>query len=58
MFSVKKPEMMNKTFRFPVDLLKQLEAVAQEKGVSVNNLVIQCCNYALANLDENEKTGD
>ncbi len=49
MFEVKKVEYMNKTFRMPVDLVKQLEVLAQEKQVSLNNLVVQCCEYALKN---------
>ncbi len=52
MFDVKKTEMANKTFRLPVELIKRLETVAQQKGVSVNNLVLQCCQYALDNLKE------
>ncbi len=52
MFDVKKPEMANKTFRLPVELIRRLETVAQQKGVSVNNLVLQCCQYALDNLKE------
>ena len=52
MFDVKKPEMANKTFRLPVELIKRLETVAQQKGVFVNNLVLQCCQYALDNLKE------
>lgn len=52
MFDVKKTEMANKTFRLPVELIKRLEMVAQQKGVSVNNLVLQCCQYALDNLRE------
>ena len=52
MFNVKKVEMVNKTFRLPLELVKKLEFVAQQKGVSVNNLVQQCCQYALNNLEE------
>ncbi|MBR2178814.1 MAG: toxin-antitoxin system HicB family antitoxin [Selenomonadaceae bacterium] len=51
MFSVKKIEMVNKTFRLPLDLVERLSIVAQEKGVSMNNLVTQCCEYALNQLD-------
>lgn len=54
MFDVKKPEMVNKTFRLPAELVKRLAALAQQKGVSVNNLVVQCCEYALDNLGEGE----
>lgn len=60
-FNVKKPETASKTFRLPLDLLNRLGAVAQQKGVSVNYLVVQCCEYALANLpngDNRETTID
>ena len=46
MFDVKKPEMINKTFRLPLPLVETLQEVAQSKGVSLNNLIIQCCEYA------------
>lgn len=52
MFKIKKNEMVNKTFRIPIDLLQQLQTVAQNKEVSLNNLVIQCCEYALKNLEK------
>ena len=52
MFKIEKPEMMNKTFRMPVDLVERMQKVAQEKGVSLNNLVIQSCEYALDNLEQ------
>ena len=48
-------DMVNKTFRFPQELLDQLEQVAREKNVSVNNLVKQCCEYALGDLPKDEK---
>jgi len=50
MFDVKKPEVTNKTFRMSTELIERLSTVAQSKKVSLNNLVIQCCEYALANL--------
>lgn len=43
-------EMVNKTFRLPHTLLEDLTKVAKDKHVSVNNLVRQCCEYALANM--------
>lgn len=52
MFKVTKPEYTNKTFRMPNDLIAELESVAQEKQVSLNQLVIQCCKYALNDLDK------
>ena len=52
MFKVEKIEMINKTFRLPLKLVQKLQIVAQ-KGVSLNNLVQQCCEYALNHLDKN-----
>ena len=51
MFKIETPEMINKTFRMPLELVQRLQEVAQNKGVSLNNLVVQCCEYALKNLD-------
>lgn len=52
MFKVKKEEFTNKTFRMPNDLIEQLQSVAQGQSVSLNQLVIQCCQYALDNLEK------
>lgn len=52
MFKVKKEEFTNKTFRMPNDLVEQLQSVAQEQSVSLNQLAIQCCQYALDNLEK------
>ncbi len=52
MFKVNKPEMVNKTFRMPAELVERLNIVAQEQKVSLNNLVCQCCEYALSNMSE------
>lgn len=58
MFEVKKIETTNKTFRLPVDLVKRLEVLAQHKNVSMNNLIIQCCEYALDNLKSKDADND
>lgn len=55
MFRVEKTEYANKTFRLPVELIQKLERLAQDEQVSMNQLVIQCCNYALDHL---ERDGD
>lgn len=52
MFKIEKPEMINKTFRLPSELVERLLKEAQNNGVSLNNLVVQCCEYALKNLEE------
>ena len=52
MFEVKREETSNKTFRLPISLIERLENVAQQKDVSMNNLVRQCCEYALDHLSD------
>ncbi|MBQ7336855.1 MAG: toxin-antitoxin system HicB family antitoxin [Clostridia bacterium] len=56
MFEIKKPEYINKTFRLPSDLVKKMEVLAQEKQVSLNNLVVQCCEYALDHTPDSKQT--
>lgn len=53
MFKIKKGyDTITKTFRLPTDMSERLEQLAQENKVSLNQLVIQCLEYALDNLDE------
>lgn len=52
MFLVKKTEMVNKTFRMPVPLVRKLEKIAKEQDVSLNNLIAQCCEYAIGQMGE------
>lgn len=54
MFEIKKPTASNKTIRMPDVLIEKLERLAAQNDISFNQLVIQCCEYALENL----KTSD
>lgn len=49
-FEIKKQQYTNKTFRFPVELAEQLAVTASENDISMNELVIQSCEYALKHL--------
>ncbi len=51
MFEIKKPTSSNKTIRMPDLLIDKLEQLAFDNDISFNQLVIQCCEYALENLD-------
>ncbi len=51
MFRVEKTEYVNKTFRIDKKLLDRLAQVAQREDISVNALVVQCCEYALKSLE-------
>lgn len=56
MFKVRHTEdTVNRTFRFPKSLLDKISVVAQNENVSINSLVVQCCEYAIDNLSKNNK---
>ena len=43
-------ETENKTIRFPVPLLQQIETAIKNKDVTFSGFVIQACEYALKNM--------
>ena len=55
MFEIKKVQSFNKTIRMPEDLIDKLEILANKNEISFNQLVVQCCEYALENLGDNNK---
>ena len=44
-----------RTVRFTEQMFEKLNATAAENGISFNMLVLQCCKYALDNLEADEK---
>ncbi|MGM9552639.1 MAG: hypothetical protein ACI3XA_10335 [Clostridia bacterium] len=54
-FIIKKTTSSNRTVRMPDELIETISTIANEKGISFNQLVIQCCEYALDHLKD-EKT--
>lgn len=44
-----------RTVRFTDDLFEKLSKVAAENNVSFNLLVLQCCKYALENMETEER---
>ncbi len=54
MFKIEKKEHITKTFRLPIDLVQEMEELAQKESISLNQLVIQCCRYALKHLEKTE----
>ena len=53
-FHIKKKEYSNRTLRFPVELLEELNVIATSKNISLNQLVVKCCEYAMKNFDDKE----
>jgi len=41
----------SKTFRLPIELIEKLNILATQNKLSLNQLVIQCLNYAVDNLE-------
>ena len=50
-----KKETENKTIRFPLSLVNDIEKAIIDKNVTFSGFVIQACEYALANM-EGDKT--
>ncbi len=49
-------ETENKTIRFPVNLISQIEDAIQEHDVTFSGFVIQACEYALEHMDTENST--
>lgn len=47
---------VTKTFRLPIELAQQLEAIAFNYKLSLNACVVQCLEYAISQLDEESET--
>lgn len=54
-FIIKKPTSSNRTIRMPDEMIEQLGKLATERGISFNQLVIQCCAFALKHLKQSEE---
>lgn len=54
-FIIKKPTSSNRTVRMSDELIEELSKLAQEKEISFNQLVNQCCEFALQHLNDKNK---
>ncbi|MBQ7954651.1 MAG: hypothetical protein IJ282_02775 [Lachnospiraceae bacterium] len=46
-----KKESENKTIRFPISLIEQIDDAIKDIDISFSGFVIQACEYALENMD-------
>ena len=44
-----------RTIRFTEELFEKLNKIAQENEISFNMLVLQCCDYAVSQLEQEAK---
>ena len=54
-FIIKKPSSSNRTVRMPDELIEKLSSLASEQDISFNQLVVQCCEFALDQLESKDK---
>ena len=48
-------ETENKTIRFPLPLINQIESAIENKDTTFSGFVIQACQYALEHMDTTEE---
>jgi len=53
-FTVEKEEFVNRTFRLFKKLVERMEVICNDKGISLNKLVVLCVNYALEDFEKVE----
>ena len=52
-----KPTKIEKTvisIRLDVDILNEIDTIADKTNISRNEFILQCINYALKNINENK----
>lgn len=49
-FIIKKPTSSNRTIRMPDTLIETINKIAREQDVSFNQVVVQCCEFAIEHL--------
>ncbi len=50
MFEIQNQQKSNKTIRMPNELIERLQTIADQNQISFNQLVVQCCEYALDDM--------
>lgn len=53
--NVERKESINKCVRFPIPLMNKIENVLKDYDISFSKFVIQACEYALEELETEEK---
>ncbi len=48
-------ETENKTIRFPLYLIEQIDKAIENQDVTFSSFVLQACEYALANMNTEEE---
>lgn len=51
-------ETENKTIRFPLPLIENIETAIRNKDVTFSSFVIQACEYALLHMEDDDNEQD
>ncbi len=51
-FVIKKAKFIVKSVRIPQELYDKMDQLVQQQHISLNKLIVQCCEYALDHLEE------
>lgn len=54
MFKIEKEEYMTKNIRIPVRLVERMSIIAQKNDISLNKLIVKCCEYAIENMEDDK----
>lgn len=55
MFEIQSQQKSNKTIRMPNELIDKIQTLADQNDISFNQLVVQCCEYALGHMMSEDK---
>lgn len=55
-FIIKKPTSSNRTIRMPDTLIEKISKLASEQDVSFNQVVVQCCEFAIENIPKKKNS--
>ncbi len=53
--NIERKESINKCIRFPAEMIAKIEKITSENNVSFSRFVIQACEYALKDIEEQKK---
>lgn len=53
--NIERKESINKCVRFPVDVINRIDKITTENDVSFSKFVIQACEYALKDIEDQQK---
>jgi len=57
-FEIRKVVSVNRTIRMNNEMLERMDSLASKNGISFNQLVVQCCDFALTSMQGDSTPAD